>query len=170
MTERAPSNANFKDRSKEKLVEMRKRASEKVGRLVANLTFDKSTIEIADYDDENPEKYEQDFNFATYESNLRESHYQDQKETREYYKDKLIYRARRLGAYAMFVPGYSQAAGIVKDIRFERQLQKKRRQGYKQEHGTLISKAKDQWSAGKARLNALDEQKAQLDARKSNLG
>jgi hypothetical protein len=159
MSERAPSTPNFKDRSKEKLVEMRKRASEKMGRSVSGMMFNltlRHDLESFDLEDEEVD-------------NLKEQHYQDQKETREYYKDKYTYLARRLGAYAMFAPGANRVTGAVHSFKVERNLQKKRRDAYKLEHGTAISNTKKQWATGKARLNALAPTKASLAARKSTL-
>lgn len=163
---------NFEQKSlerEERMRELRKKASEKIGRFASWATFDKDSIKIDDFDKDNPEKYEQDFAFATYETNLRESHYQDQKETREYYKDKSVNTVRQLGAYAMFIPGSRQAVDIYKDTRYEIKSQKARRLAYKQEHGTFISKTKEQWVQGNERLDMLKVQKSELNNRKQTL-
>ena len=153
MTEQAPKRSEYM----EKLAELRKRASEKIGRYISNKTFNESILDVADYDEDNPDKYTQDMYFATYEDNLRESHYQDEKETREYYKDKSIYLARKLGAYAMFVPGANHITSAANSFKIERQLSKKRREGYKREHGTFVSNTKKQWATAKGRLDKVNQ-------------
>lgn len=163
---------NFEQKSlerQERMRELRRKASEKIGRLASWATFNKDSIKIDDFDKDNPDKREQDFAFATYETNLRESHYQDQKETREYYKDKSINTVRQLGAYAMFVPGTPHLVEMYNSTVFDMKSQKARRLAYKQEHGTFISNTMDQWSKGKERLDALKVQKSELNDRKKEL-
>lgn len=163
---------NFEQKSAERqehMQELRRKASEKIGRLASWATFDKDSVKIDDFDEDNPDKREQDFAFATYETNLRESHYQDQKETREYYKDKSINTARQLGAYAMFVPGTPQLVGMYNSTILDMKSQKARRLAYKQEHGTFVSNTKEQWVNGQERLDSLKAQKSLLNDRKQEL-
>lgn len=153
----------------ERMQELRRKASEKIGRFASWATFDKGSVKIDDFDEDNPDKREQDFAFATYETNLRESHYQDQKETREYYKDKSINTVRQIGAYAMFVPGTPQLVGIYNSAVYDKKSQKARRLAYKQEHGTFVSNTKEQWANARERLDTLKAQKSQLNDRKQEL-
>lgn len=152
--------------AKEKLSSSRKFASEKIGRLASNLTFDRRSVEIADYDDTNHEKYTQDLNFATYELNLRDTHYQQQKEVREYYRDKTAYIAKRLGSTAMHMPGLNVIRESVKDSRKSRQRLKEERKKYKERNGTFTSNLNERLVQNRKRF---DVSKSDLRHRKAHL-
>lgn len=151
--------------SKEKLSEKRKVASEKLGRFVSGVVFDRSFQNFTSYTgvDIDPDMYDM----------MREQHYQDGKEKREYYKDKSTYYARRMGAYAMMLPGVNSSVNNLKafgnDFMWERRRSKAMKAGYRREHGSFVASTKESWSAGKSKLAALNEQKAELDARKEEL-
>ena len=152
-------------KQKEKIQEFRKRASEKIVRFMSYVTFDTNTIHIADIEDVEPEKYEQDVAFASYEPNLRESHYQAEKETREYHKQKMINTARLMGAYISMLPGMGYVEGVYQDARFEANRAKRMKALYKQEHGTIASKTVAQWKKGLGKVNKLKEQRAVINDR-----
>jgi hypothetical protein len=117
-------------------VEHRKNISKKMARTILNITFDKSSVEVADYDDTNPEKYEQDSAFATYEPNLRET----------YYREKTT-RAKELGSMAMVFTGIDLVANIWSDKMDSRSRLKSKRQSYITRNGTIKSHMRDRYVA-----------------------
>lgn len=153
-------------RTKEKLSASRNFASEKIGRLASRLTFNQSSVEVADYDDNNPEKYTQDLNFATYELNLREAHYLRQKDIREYYKDKSLHTAKLIGSTAMTMPGLNVIRESVKDSRNSRKRLKEGRKKYKERNGTFTSNLSKRYAQN---IKRFDENKISLQHRKDRL-
>lgn len=146
--------------SKEKLSEKRKIASEKMGRYASGVLFNRELSKIAnsglDLDEEDIDT-------------MREERYQKGREKREYQKDKSIYYTRRLGAYAMMVPGVGIGVDKVKssasDFLREHRRSAVKRAEYREEHGTFISKTKKHWSQSKEKLAALNQVKQELDSR-----
>lgn len=160
----------YKDKAKERLNDFRKRVSEKMGRAVAGAMFDKSSVGIAEYNEYNPDKLFQDTAFATYEQNLRENHYQEQREKHEYYLDRAELTSRKMGAIALMVPGIDLISKKLNSRKVNKSLQTKRRRAYKQRNGTLKSNLRKQYidyhnrfdgdtASLKKRREALDDQK-----------
>lgn len=160
----------YKDKAKERLNDFRKRVSEKMGRAVADVTFDKSSVDIAEYDEYNPDKLFQDTAFATYEQNLRENHYREQREEHEYYLDRAKLISKKMGAAALMVPGIDLIGKKLNSRKVNKQLQTKRRQAYKQRNGTLKSNLRKQYIDYHDKFDkstaSLKEHRKMLDDRK----
>lgn len=157
---------SVRERARDKSAELRKRVSAKMGRVLADITFDKSAIAKDEYDEENPDKLFQDAAFATYEPNLRETHYRQQTEKHEYYSHLSKYHVRRLGSIAMMVPGMSFIGESISDARLSRSRQRDRRTAYKQRNGTFKSNFHDKYVDHKVQFSeerrVLDDEKQQL--------
>lgn len=167
---RTPKN-ELSSRVKERISQTRGIISEKMGRYISSQTYDSklTQVNLEDFDD-NPQKYDQDVAFESYAPNLQESHYMKEREVRDYYKDKAVYNIRRMGAYAMYLPGMNYIEGLYVDMKHERELQKNRRKEYKLEHGTFSSNMKKQWLSTSKRIANLESTTgARLKVRKSRL-
>jgi hypothetical protein len=149
LQERTPEQVGFR----ENLTINRKKISAEMGRVIADITFDKSSITVAEYDDSDPEKFDQDNSFATYEPNLRESHHIEQKETYDYYKRLSKFQLQRLGSIAMMVPGISAIGESVIDSRESRRRQKSRRKAYLERNGTFKSNLRNKYIAHAQQYN-----------------
>jgi len=149
------------------MVEWRKAISAEMGRVIADITFDKSSVSIADYDPNTPpDKFIQDLAFSTYEPNLRATHLREVREKQDYYTHLSTYHSRRLGSIAMMVPGMSFIRESISDNRLSHSRQRDRRAAYKQHNGTFKSHLRDKYVAHKEKFSeerqALDDEKAQL--------
>ena|GEM_PF-2888666 len=157
----------IRERSHDKMVEWRKTISAEMGRVIADITFDKSSVSIADYDPTTPpDKFIQDLAFSTYEPNLRATHLREVHEKQDYYTHLSKYHAKRLGSIAMMVPGMGFIGESISDARLSHSRQHDRRAAYKQRNGTFKSNLRDKYVAHKVQFSqereALDDKKAQL--------
>lgn len=124
------------DQVKERTVEFRKRVSAKMARVVVGITFNKSEWLAIDNETTDQDKIDQDTAFATYEENLRESHYQ-----------QVHYRARRLGSLAMTLPGLYTVGEIVSDSKLSKSRRSQRRADWKARNDTMKSNLRKRYVA-----------------------
>jgi hypothetical protein len=158
---------SIRERSHDKIVEWRKTISAEMGRVIADITFDKSSIAIDDYDPNTPpDKFIQDLAFSTYEPNLRATHLREVREKQAYYTHLSMYHTKRLGSIAMMVPGMSFIGESIGDARLSHSRQRDRRTAYKQRNGTFKSNLRDKYVAHKEQFS---EERRVLDEEKSNL-
>lgn len=138
----------LREQSRDKIVEWRKKISVEMGRVIADITFNKSSIEISDFDSNtSPDKFIQDLAFRSYEPNLRETHYREQREWRSYH-------ARRLGSIAMMIPGVGFIGETISDTRLSHKRQHNRRKQYIARNGTVKSHLREQYVAHKEEFGA----------------
>lgn len=158
---------SIRERSHDKMVEWRKTISAEMGRVIADITFDKSSVAIDDYDPNTPpDKFIQDLAFSTYEPNLRATHLREVREKQAYYTHLSTYHAKRLGSIAMMVPGMSFLGETISDSRLSRSRQRDGRAAYKQRNGTFKSHLRDKYVDHKVRFSA---ERQALDDTRANL-
>lgn len=141
---REATGPGLKESGKEFLNKNRKKAAEKVGRFIASKTFDTSWI---------------DSDFASYETNLRETHYQERHRQWEHNKETVKYRARLMGAYARYLPGVNYIADSIQISSRSRERTRHLRAGYKREHGTFISNTRSSLAENYLRIKDLKSAK-----------
>lgn len=164
---RGHTGPSIRERSRDKMVEWRKTISAEMGRVIADITFDKSSIAIEDYDPNTPpDKFIQDVAFSTYEPNLRATHLREVREKQAYYTHLSMYHTKRLGSIAMMVPGMGFIGESISDARLSRQRQRDGRAAYKQRNGTFKSHLRDKYIAHKIQFS---EERRMLDEEKTNL-
>lgn len=118
----------------EKSREFRKKISRKMGRFITDISFDKSSVYVDDYDEGNEEKLDQDNAFATYEENLKESYYQEQ-----------AYKAKRFGSLVMTLPGLHAFGEAIGDHKRSRSRLKEKRAAFIDRNGTTKSRMRDRY-------------------------
>ena len=122
----------FSQQTKEK----RKEMSAKMARILVGITFDEGKWLNINEDATDQDKINQDAAFATYEENLRESHYQE-----------VRYRARRLGSLVMTMPGIHTLGDTVTDTKLTKRRRKQRRTDWKARNGTVKSNMRKRYIA-----------------------
>lgn len=126
--------------TKETVTEYRKKISKKMARYIADITFDKSSVARDEYDEDNPDKFAQDLAFATYEPNLRESHYNDQQR-------KLHTLRKKVGSYVMMTPGFGLIKEHIDDAKLSRRRVKDQQKKYTERNGTFKSHLREKYIA-----------------------
>lgn len=137
------------DTLKLKSKEFRRNVSKKMGRFLADISFDKSSINVNDEDrDDNPDKFAQDENFATYEPNLRHTHHQEmlyEHGDRVIKHRERVYKAKRLGSLVMTMPGLHAVGEAIGDHKRSQSRLKQDRTEFIKRNGTMKSRMRDRY-------------------------